>query len=231
MRIVALATGVGNVRSVLRALDRVTSAMSNVAPTRELVATSDPEIVRRADVLVVPGQGSFGAFAEALDRGLREALLERIDAGTPYFGICLGLQILFEESDEAPGARGLAVLRGRVKRLVPGADPSLGRPRPLPHVGWNRAELVAAARAAPPSDVLVAPAHYYFAHSYVVVPDDPEIVLTTTSYGDASFASAVRHANVVGVQFHPEKSQTAGLSVLERFFAGISRIPGPSEAR
>lgn len=210
MRIVAVATGVGNVRSVLRALERA-------APGAEIAASADTEIVRGADVLVVPGQGSFGAFAAALDGGLREALVERVRAGTPYLGICLGLQILFEASDEAPGSRGLGVLAGRVRRLVPGDDPVLGRPRPLPHVGWNRAEL-----AVPASAPLVAPAHYYFAHTYAADPSDPGVVVTTTSYGDAVFASAVRKDHVVGVQFHPEKSQRAGLSLLERFFSTLA---------
>jgi imidazole glycerol-phosphate synthase subunit HisH len=218
MRIVVVATGVGNVRSVLRALGR---ASSRVAPATEITPSADPEVVRRAEVLVVPGQGSFGAFAAALDGGLREAILERVHAGTPYLGICLGLQILFEEGDEAPGAKGLGVLGGHVGRLVPGIDPTLGRPRPLPHIGWNRAELAGPAPA--PADLLVAPEHYYFAHSYAVVPDDASVVLTTTSYGDATFASAVRKDNVVGVQFHPEKSQSAGLAVLERFFSSIER--------
>jgi glutamine amidotransferase len=167
-------------------------------------------------VLVVPGQGSFGAFAAALDGGLREALVEQIRAGTPYLGICLGLQILFDEGDEAAGARGLGVLRGRVRRLDPGREPGFpARPRPLPHIGWNRA-------APSSSDILVADDHYYFAHSYAAAPEDPSVTLSTTEYGE-NFASAVRKDNVVGVQFHPEKSQRAGLALLERFFSTIAR--------
>jgi glutamine amidotransferase len=215
MRIVALATGVGNVRSVVRALHR-TTANAGLDPV--IVTSADAAEVRSADVLVVPGQGSFGAFAAALDGGLRDALLERIDAGTPYLGICLGLQILFEESDEAPGARGLAVLRGRVRRLAPGIDPVLGRARALPHVGWNLAEL---AHPEMPAQ-LVAREHYYFAHSYAAAPDDDAVVLSRTTYGDATFASSVRRGNVVGVQFHPEKSQSAGLSLIERFFREVA---------
>lgn len=223
MRIVALATGVGNVRSVVRALHRTTATAGHEP---EIVTSADPHDVRTADVLVVPGQGSFGAFAAALDGGLRDALLERIDGGTPYLGICLGLQILFEESDEAPGARGLGVLRGRVHRLAPGVDPVLGRARALPHVGWNRAEL--AHPDLPESEQLVAPEHYYFAHSYAASPDDDAVVLTRTTYGDATFASSVRRGNVVGVQFHPEKSQSAGLALLSRFFRDVAPV---NEAR
>jgi glutamine amidotransferase len=217
MRIVTLATGVGNVRSVLRALERATLH----AGATEISATAELEAVRRADVLVVPGQGSFGAFAAALDAGLRETLLERIRAGVPYLGICLGLQILFEESDEAPGAKGLGVLGGRVRRLTPGIDEALGRERPLPHVGWNRADLHT--DVAEPSRALVAPAYYYFAHSYVAAPTDDDVTVSTTTYGEDTFTSAIRKDNVVGVQFHPEKSQTAGLTLLERFFSQLSR--------
>ncbi|HVH48021.1 MAG TPA: imidazole glycerol phosphate synthase subunit HisH [Labilithrix sp.] len=216
MRIVTLASGVGNVRSVVRALERVTV---HAQPT-SIVTTADPEVIRGADVLVVPGQGSFGAFAAALDSGLRETLLERIRAGVPYLGICLGLQILFDESEEAPGARGLGVLRGSVRRLTPGVDPTVGRALPLPHMGWNR---VALREEHEPGGALVAPAHYYFAHSYAAAPAEPDVTLSTTTYGAETFTSSVQRDNVVGIQFHPEKSQSAGLSLLERFFSRLAR--------
>lgn len=195
----ALATGVGNVRSVVRALEK---SAANVT------TTADPDEVRRADVLVVPGQGSFGAFAAALESGLREALLDRIRAGAPYLGICLGLQILFESSDEAPGAKGLGIFSGHVHRLEPGAEA-------LPHMGWNRAELVPSRSDARD---LFESAHYYFAHSYAATPTDPAVTLATTTYGTQTFASAVASGNIVGVQFHPEKSQRAGLALVRRFF-------------
>src|SRR5689334_16791787 len=131
----ALATGVGNIQSVVRALDYA------VASPKEIAVTSDADAVRRTDVLVVPGQGSFGAFASGIGRGLREAVLEHIERGKPYLGICLGLQILFEESDEAPGVRGLGVLPGRVRRLEPGTSDD-GVPLALPHIGWNVAQPV-----------------------------------------------------------------------------------------
>ena len=191
----ALATGVGNVRSVVRALEK---AASNV------VIAGTPEEVRKADVLVVPGQGSFGAFAAALDGGLRDVVLEKIRGGTPYLGICLGLQILFEDSEEAPGAKGLGVFAGSVKRLVPGDEA-------LPHMGWNRAERVG-------DSEMFESAHYYFAHTYAAAPADPAVNLATTSYGSQTFTSAVAAGAIVGVQFHPEKSQRAGLGLIQRFF-------------
>jgi glutamine amidotransferase len=214
MRIVVLATGVGNVRSVLRALEHAAPNAGAVEPTR------DPDVVRRADVLVVPGQGSFGAFAAALAGGLDEALRERVRSGTAYLGICLGLQVLFESSEEAPGARGLGLFRGAVRRLEPGLDAGTGRPRPLPHVGWNRAE-----PQGPAAAELVPAAYYYFAHSYAAVPEDPSLTIATTEYG-AAFASAVAEGNILGVQFHPEKSQRAGLALLTRFFQGGERARG-----
>lgn len=190
VRVVVTEHGVGNVRSVVRAIGRI-------APSAEVVVSGDPEAIRRADRIVVPGQGSFGAFAKAIHGGLGEALAESIARGTPYLGICLGLQVLFEDSEEAPGERGLGIYRGHVKRIAAGD-------LALPHIGWN--------------SVSPDERFFYFAHSYVVVPDDPSIVAGTTDYG-TRFASIVEKDNVLGVQFHPEKSQREGLALLERFFA------------
>lgn len=209
MRIAVVHAKVGNARSVVRALERASSRPIEIA------TTDDPAVVRAADALVVPGQGAFGAFTEALEAGgLREAILERVRAGAPYLGICLGMQLLFDTSEEAPGARGLGVLSGHVRRIDPGVDPESGRPRPLPHIGWNRVELTSA-----PGARLVPAAHHYFAHTYIVAPGDPSVVAATTTYGE-TFPSAVRAGGVVGVQFHPEKSQRAGLLLLERFLSG-----------
>jgi glutamine amidotransferase len=213
VRVAVLAAGVGNVRSVVRALERA------VSHPKTIETTAAPDAVRRADVLIVPGQGAFGAFAAALAGGLGEAVVERVRAGAPYLGICLGLQILFEESDEAPGDRGLSLLRGRIRRLQPGMDGP--RRRPLPHVGWNRAVPIEASPGAC-SGSLVEPVHYYFAHSFAAEPLDRSVVLATTEYGPA-FTSAVGHENIVGVQFHPEKSQRAWLGLLERFFSRARR--------
>ncbi len=192
VRVVVCDSGASNVRSVVRAVEAAAGVAGEV--------TADPEVVRRADVLVVPGQGSFGAFARAMEGGLGEALLETLRAGRPYLGICLGLQVLFESSEEAPGARGLGVMRGRVRKLRPAAG------MPLPHIGWNSVTRVGEPRR-----------HFYFAHSYVAEPEDARVVAATTEYGE-TFASAVADGAIAGVQFHPEKSQRDGLALLARFF-------------
>jgi imidazole glycerol-phosphate synthase subunit HisH len=182
----------------------------------------EPRDVASADYVVVPGQGSFGPFARGVESGLADALRAHIAAGRPYLGICLGMQVLFESSEEAPGAKGLGIFSGTVKRLVPGIDPSTARPYALPHIGWNTVELpaertptpaAASSTEAPPSR------HFYFAHSFAAEPTDPSLVSGVTQYGAARFASTVTRGAILGVQFHPEKSQHEGLAVLARFFS------------
>lgn len=208
MRIVVCDPGLGNVRSVLRACEVAAGAARRSGVRVEL--SGEPDAVRAADALVVPGQGHFGAFAEAMKGGLGDALVEKIRSGTPYLGICLGMQVLFDTSDEAPGERGLGLFRGHVARLAPAVDPETGHPRPLPHVGWNAVEGAVAPSGA---------RHFYFAHSYVAAPEDDALASGLTDYG-GRFVSAVARDAVLGVQFHPEKSQRAGLALLERFFGG-----------
>ena len=182
----------GNLRSVERAIARVGG---------DVVVTRDPETVRRADKLVVPGQGAFGVFMRGLgERGLGEALREAIARGTPYLGICLGLQVLFEHSEEGDCA-GLGILRGRVTRLRPG-DPRLK----IPHIGWNQVH----GRARGIADG----AHVYFVHSYRVEPEDRSIVALETEHG-VTFCAAIQRDNLFACQFHPEKSQAVGLRMLE----------------
>jgi glutamine amidotransferase len=186
---------------VVRAIER--AAAGNAF---DVSVTRDPAVLRLADYAVVPGQGAFGAFVQGIGGGLGDALREHVAAERPYLGICLGMQVLFDSSDEAPGVAGLGILRGPVKRLIPGIDPITGRPHTLPHIGWNAVE---GTDGAP---------YFYFAHSFVAAPEDPMVVTGTTTYGDARFVSSVARGNVVGVQFHPEKSQREGLALLTRFF-------------
>jgi glutamine amidotransferase len=196
----------GNLRSVERALARVGG---------EVVVTRDPGTVRRADKIVVPGQGSFGVFMRGLvERGLGEVLCERIAAGTPYLGICLGLQVLFDHSEEGDCA-GLGVFRGNVQRLVPASGTASdtagsGTRFKIPHMGWNR---VTASRPVPGID---DGAYVYFVHSYRVVPADPQLVALETDHG-VTFCAAIQRDRLFACQFHPEKSQAVGLRLLQTF--------------
>lgn len=218
MEIVVCEVGIGNVRSVVRAVER---ALSIVAPTTtpsggagrvgRIRLARDPAAIAAADYVVVPGQGAFGSFAHAVRGGLGDALREHVQRGRPYLGICLGMQVLFDDSEEAPGEAGLGVFRGSVRRMSPGTDVTTGLPLALPHIGWNVVTPDVAGARFP------RPAHFYFAHSYAVVPSDGGLVAATTDYG-ARFVSAIAKDNVLGVQFHPEKSQLAGLALLADFF-------------
>lgn len=198
--------GMGNVRSVLSAIARATG--SDEAAT----LTSDPERIRKAERLVVPGQGHFGDGARALSGPLGEALKESVKRGAPYLGICLGLQLLFEESDEAPGLRGLGILPGAVRRLKDGQR--IGDAvRKIPHMGWNQVESTHPLSAHP---LIESGAWYYFVHSFHAVPADPSHLVATADYGEPVCA-AVAQDNVFACQFHPEKSGQAGLELLRRF--------------
>jgi glutamine amidotransferase len=200
-------SGSGNLRSVERALASVGGRP---------IVSADPAVVRRADRVVVPGQGAFADCVAALrSRGLDEAIAEVVRAGRPYLGICLGLQILFDQSDEHGPVRGLGLLAGQIVRFADRAAD--GTPRKVPHIGWNT---VGPARAGAGRDPLMAgigeAPHVYFIHSYHAIPADPRVVALTCDYG-GSFCAAVRHENLFACQFHPEKSQRVGLRLLANF--------------
>lgn len=188
--------GAGNLRSVENALREVGA---------RVVVTHDPEAVRTADRVVVPGQGSMPECAEAMRRsGVAGALRETIARGAPVLGICVGLQILFEEGEEAGGASGLGLVPGRIARLPAGVK--------LPNIGWSTVRAVGA-----PSP-LFAPldgAYVYFAHSYAAPADAPGAALL--AHHGRDYTAALARDNLFGVQFHPEKSQQVGLALLERF--------------
>ena len=201
--IVVADLGSGNLRSVEKALAAVGARVA---------ISADADAVARADRLVVPGQGAFGACAGGLDGGggaLREAVTAVIRAGRPFFGICIGMQLLFDGSDESPGARGLGILPGRVRRFPDG--PGLK----IPHMGWNQTRRGPAA-ASGPADGVADGACFYFVHSYFPDPARADDVALTSDHGIA-FCAAVNRGNVFGCQFHPEKSQAAGLALLRRF--------------
>jgi glutamine amidotransferase len=209
VRIAVCDVGLGNLRSVERALREASRAQPAA-----IEVTADPRQISAADALVMPGQGAFGDCARALAGGLGDAVREHIARERPYLGICLGLQMLFASSEEAEGCAGLGVMSGAVVRLRGGVDATTGAALKIPHVGWNAADPVEGRRGLLPPD----PAHFYFVHSFVVVPEDPSLVAATTEYG-GSFVSAVARGNLFACQFHPEKSQRAGLALLERFLA------------
>ncbi|HEY0479413.1 MAG TPA: imidazole glycerol phosphate synthase subunit HisH [Kofleriaceae bacterium] len=194
----------GNLRSVERALARAGG---------DVVVTRDADVVRRADKIVVPGQGAFGVFMRGLaERGLGDALREVIASGRPFLGICLGMQILFESSEEQGPCPGLGVVPGRVVRIVP-AEPRIK----VPHIGWNR---ISVARPGTPPDPMLAGvadgAHVYFDHTYHAVPADPALVALGSDHG-IPITAAIRSGNLFACQFHPEKSQAVGLQMLRNF--------------
>jgi glutamine amidotransferase len=210
VRIAVCDVGLGNLRSVERALREATRGRRI-----DVEVTGDPARIGTADRLVMPGQAGFGPCARALSGALGDAVREQVRGGRPYLGICLGLQVLFGSSEESPGCSGLGVFEGEVVRLAGGTDDATGGPLKIPHVGWNEAEPEGAHRG------LLSPGaaqHFYFVHSFVVVPRDPAVIAATTGYGNR-FVSAISHENVFACQFHPEKSQRAGIALLERFVA------------
>ena len=193
----------GNLRSVHKALEKVGA--------RPLI-TSDARGIKEAEGVVFPGQGACDSSMRQLkSRGLVSPIRASIAGGKPFLGVCLGLQLLLDESDEG-NEPGLGVLAGRVKAL----PPELGRK--IPHMGWNRVELC---RSHPVLAGIPTGSHFYFVHSYYADPDDRSVVAGTTSYG-VEFCSAVAWDNAVAVQFHPEKSGAIGLKIYENFVRQIT---------
>jgi glutamine amidotransferase len=209
-RVAIVDTGSGNLRSVEKAL---------MAAGAAAFVTADADAVAGADKVVVPGQGHFGACVAGLGRdggALRQAVVASIAAGKPYLGICLGLQILFDASDEDAGGAGLGIIPGRVARFA------LAAPLKVPHMGWNACTRGPAAKAAPLGDTEDG-AYFYFVHSFYPVPARPEDVALWCDYG-ARFCAAIARDNVFACQFHPEKSQSAGLGLLRGFVAGEATL-------
>lgn len=197
--------GMGNRRSVEKSLQRV-------GARTQMTRVHDD--LRAADGILLPGVGAFPAAMRVIrDLGLDEVLRSVAEAGTPLFGSCMGMQLLFEESEEHGGAEGLGILRGSVRRLTaPGLN--------LPHIGWNAVRWT---RPSPLTDGLPDPSFLYHVHTFVPHPEDPADVLGTTDYGE-TFATVVGSQNVFGAQSHPEKSSAHGLALLANFTTLCSKV-------
>lgn len=198
--------GMGNLRSVEKGFQKVGV---------DVTVTSSPVVVRKADAVVLPGVGAFkDCMRELTNLDLTGAVVEAIRAGKPYLGICLGLQVLFSESEEFGTCKGLDVLRGKVVkfdfRQSPTPDP---QPLKVPHMGWNEIKIQ---KDNPLFTGIPDKSYFYFVHSYYVVSDDTSVIAATTDYG-IEFTSSVWKDKIFAVQFHPEKSQAAGLQLLRNF--------------
>ncbi len=187
----------GNLRSVQKALEKCGA---------DARVTSRPGDLRNADKVVFPGVGAFGKAMEAVERfGFVDSIKSFIAAGRPFLGICLGLQLMFETSEESPGVQGLSLLSGQVKRFDAGLK--------APHLGWNEVKQV---QSSPLWKGVPDGGYFYFAHTFYISPRDAAVVVGETDYG-GPVPVAVRHENIFGLQFHPEKSQAAGLQILKNF--------------
>lgn len=196
--------GMGNLRSVQKGFERVGFASE---------ITADPARILAAEKIVLPGVGAFRDCIHNLRQGgFVEPILQVIAEGRPFLGVCLGLQLLFSESEEFGLHKGLGVIPGRVVRFPEGMKDQREK-LPVPHMGWNQITLTG---ATPLFEGIQDGSNVYFVHSYYVKPDDPTVVAATCNYG-LEFCAAIRKDNVIATQFHPEKSQAIGLQMLKNF--------------
>jgi glutamine amidotransferase len=187
--------GAGNLRSIQRALE---------AAGADVVVTSDPAVVRAADAAVLPGVGHAGHSVDRLiSLGLDGAIRDSVESGKPFLGICVGMQVLFEDQEEGGGS-GLGLLPGKVRSIPESVK--------TPHMGWNRSRIVKSG----PLGAVDDEAFYYFVHSFVAEPTDPNDVVAVVEYGE-TYPSVVVRDNVWGMQFHPEKSGADGLALIKKF--------------
>ena len=202
-KIVIIDYGMGNLRNVQKGFEKIGF---------EARLTRNKNEIGRASAIVLPGVGAFKDCVENLEKyGLVEPLLRSIEKGKPYLGICLGLQILFSESEEFGSHKGLDLIQGKVVRFVP--DPE----HKVPHMGWNTIEKE---KEGPMLQGIESGDFFYFVHSYYVIPEEARWISTLTTYG-SPFVSSIWKENLFATQFHPEKSQQKGLRILENFVKSI----------
>jgi imidazole glycerol-phosphate synthase subunit HisH len=209
-KIAVIDYGAGNLRSVARALDALGA---------DYIVTNKSEVVESADALILPGQGAFKECIEHLEKGgLDAAIKNSVAGGKPYLGICLGLQVLFDTSEEFGITRGLGLLPGRVVRFSGPAFDGTPPQCKIPHMGWTRLRL---AGRHPIFDGIGQDTYFYFVHSFYVCPEIPADIAAMADHGGV-FAAAAARGNIMGVQFHPEKSQEAGRRLLQNFLRIVS---------
>ena len=192
--------GIGNLRSVQKAFQHVGG---------DAVFVHAPVEIEKADALVLPGVGAFGDCVRCLtESGMRDAVVDWVKSGRPFFGICVGFQMLFDSSEEAPGQPGLGIFPGEVRRFA--SDSGLK----IPQIGWNTVTITQPGVAL--LENISTDDFVYFVHSYYVAPRDPELTALEASYGE-TFSAAIVRGDLIATQFHPEKSQRAGLQLLRNF--------------
>ena len=194
MSIALIDYGAGNLRSISNACIKL---------GEKPVLVTKAEQLKRAERIILPGVGNFGSAMQSLE-GFREVLMEVIDDGVPFLGLCLGIQVILESSEESPGVNGLGIIKGMCKRF-----PSSVK---IPHMGWNSIKI----RKGRLLEGIQADDYFYFVHSYYSVPENKDMVVATTDYG-IEFPSVIEKDNIFATQFHPEKSGDAGLRVMKNF--------------
>ena len=200
--IVVIDYGMGNLRSVVKAFEKYSD---------DVVVSSNPEDIKKADALVLPGDGAYAMAMDNLKKsGFIDPLKSYIDEGRPFLGICLGFQLLFTESDEFGGSKGLDIIPGKVKRFNT-------KGFKVPHMGWNKVNLKGESKYLSGVD---ANSYFYFIHSYYPIVDDKSWIVGTSVY-DKEFTCMVGKGNVLATQFHPEKSHEVGLKIVENFVSLI----------
>ena len=206
MHVAVIDYHMGNLRSVSKAIEHVAGDRARVT------VSQDPAVIAAADRVVFPGQGAARDCMREIERLGLAGCIREVIASRPFLGICMGMQVLLDGSDESPDTPCLGVIPGRVRRLEPGTAAD-GRPLTIPQMGWNE---VLQRGEHPVWHRIADGERFYFANSYHAVPDDPEVIQATTPYGQ-DFVSALATGSLFAVQFHPEKSQRAGLLLLENF--------------